>query len=186
MAIQVVPQDLMDKLKESSQEMIKRWEHSEPDPHRNTPSTILGYWRPYRLRMAPSKPSLGVVEREWLKQQQPLFDFVSSLLAVSVPSAHERLKEQAVKLFPPFRLGVYPTIAFNQSGCSEHIDFHDLPEVRCGVLPWGRYGKGGALRMPELGLRLDLREGDVAFFQSNVRCAFASSACVCVCVLSSS
>jgi hypothetical protein len=40
--------------------------------------------------------------------------------------------------------------------------------LRCGVLAFGKWKTGGALLMPELGVRLALQPGDVVFFPSAV------------------
>jgi hypothetical protein len=95
-----------------------------------------------------------------------VFEIVCDILHKYLPEEYDQLRVSCKILPLNHRLATYPFAGFvlNIQVCTDgHIDEKD--DTICVVIPFGEH-TGGQLVLHEMGLVLDLQEGDVLIFPS--------------------
>jgi len=125
----------------------------------------LGYWIP-RLSTLP-KPCSGNSlpgALDWIKNWKHVWKAVSDQYEKYCPALAQQFKD----VVPPAmrKFGLFPLMGLNiTSGGGFHYDKKDDRTGMCALFPFGNF-KGGELHFPHLNVTVNVKQGDIVFFNS--------------------
>jgi len=130
-------------------------------------ASYLGSWTPSGGKDAAKIYHTPATHSElaslFINQFQDLFELISSLLQHHYP-AQANILQQVVKEHRLF--GLFSLLILNYiCGNDFHTDTKDWKNGFCAVFPFGEFSDGN-LQFPDLKTTVELKKGDVIFFQS--------------------
>lgn len=125
----------------------------------------MGSWRRPKKEVEPIVTTPAHLK--FIKDSKELFDRISHLLHSHETEKWKEINHLTRKISPMLRPGIFSTCSLNTGPAAIHCDPKDLKGGYSCIIAFGEF-IGAPLILPELGLEISLKPGDVCFLDSRV------------------
>lgn len=163
----VISKELIDTVVATTADLVVKYPPLASKEGRNKRGDVaryhLGCWQNYAPEPYTTGETNNKHARDWLQQNQPLFERVSHLFKTHFPRMYDLYASVDM---PEHLIGVFASLALNINFASTpHNDDKDFRSGLCWVMPFGNF-KGGNLVFPDINIEVVLAPGDLICFQS--------------------